>query len=628
METPPERKPKKPHYIPRPPGKPFKYQCFQCPFTCNIKSHLFNHMKYNLCKNSISLVSQRGEQTGRSAKVPQCSNPTSQIIAAGPSRLAKPSPTQPGNKIQVERITDLTGEEVQEGVQKTRAENGTSPAKTSQETATELNKAESSDQEACIENGIKHTSTSAFSPVPRKSESETQSLLRQKAEDPSLLQVPPSFHVLPNWGQQTTTPPLKPLVPQSIGDYPPYVMPERPPHALYQPYLSSQNSSHRLTHQDHQRPLVPAPLLPPNPSLIPPYHYRYSQSFLPVPPLPYNLYSVHEQPPSLQALRYLPVEMYPHGFDPRIYGGYSYLHPGSYSRQAEARGSQQHGGDRTTRQSPLAGCAASGSPDRPSTVDLTQKNMINTEHAIQGQQLQSSCQSSDCTSSRQGPIADLSRSSACSQRQESGVEKQKRDNIQNTTLQRHSSFSSEEAEDEESNDEGAPLNLSKRNQNVPTAANHDSDINSNSDSSEEEDVPLNLCLRAQSCSQTQPAPTGTEVPEQTGSKNGQPYEQALISPTEQDQSERRHSAAFALCQLASSSNVSASDSPSTPQEVSEDQKSSQQLSIQDTTHMNDPKKNTPSQGQKRASNGTTKKTSKRPRLKEPVRAQRKRMQNC
>uniref|UniRef100_A0A8C1V1V5 Zinc finger protein 750 n=1 Tax=Cyprinus carpio TaxID=7962 RepID=A0A8C1V1V5_CYPCA len=56
-----ERKPKKPHYVPRPPGKPFRYQCFQCPFTCNQKSHLFNHMKHNLCHASISVSSGRRE---------------------------------------------------------------------------------------------------------------------------------------------------------------------------------------------------------------------------------------------------------------------------------------------------------------------------------------------------------------------------------------------------------------------------------------------------------------------------------------------------------------------------------------------------------------------------------------
>ncbi|XP_072098634.1 zinc finger protein 750 [Mobula birostris] len=56
-----ERKPKKPHYIPRPPGKPFNYKCFQCPFTCNEKSHLFNHMKYSLCQNSISLLTDQDQ---------------------------------------------------------------------------------------------------------------------------------------------------------------------------------------------------------------------------------------------------------------------------------------------------------------------------------------------------------------------------------------------------------------------------------------------------------------------------------------------------------------------------------------------------------------------------------------
>ncbi|XP_016415049.1 uncharacterized protein LOC107745642 [Sinocyclocheilus rhinocerous] len=55
-----ERKPKKPHYVPRPPGKPFRYQCFQCPFTCNQKSHLFNHMKHNLCHVSTSISSSAG----------------------------------------------------------------------------------------------------------------------------------------------------------------------------------------------------------------------------------------------------------------------------------------------------------------------------------------------------------------------------------------------------------------------------------------------------------------------------------------------------------------------------------------------------------------------------------------
>ncbi|XP_051557785.1 zinc finger protein 750-like [Myxocyprinus asiaticus] len=70
-----ERKPKKPHYVPRPPGKPFKYQCFQCPFTCNQKSHLFNHMKYNLCNISISIFSKQ-------SRSPRHSSPTEASLVA------------------------------------------------------------------------------------------------------------------------------------------------------------------------------------------------------------------------------------------------------------------------------------------------------------------------------------------------------------------------------------------------------------------------------------------------------------------------------------------------------------------------------------------------------------------
>ncbi|XP_010617001.1 zinc finger protein 750 [Fukomys damarensis] len=84
-----ERKPKKPHYIPRPPGKPFKYKCFQCPFTCNEKSHLFNHMKYGLCKNSITLVSEQD----RTPKGPKPS-PLDPRQALQPEPTVKPAPTK------------------------------------------------------------------------------------------------------------------------------------------------------------------------------------------------------------------------------------------------------------------------------------------------------------------------------------------------------------------------------------------------------------------------------------------------------------------------------------------------------------------------------------------------------
>uniref|UniRef100_A0A3B4T635 Proline rich 35 n=1 Tax=Seriola dumerili TaxID=41447 RepID=A0A3B4T635_SERDU len=80
-----ERKPKKPHYIPRPWGKPYNYKCFQCPFTCMEKSHLYNHMKYSLCKNSLSLLiesdcSSRGDATECAAK--KTKPPESELLMA------------------------------------------------------------------------------------------------------------------------------------------------------------------------------------------------------------------------------------------------------------------------------------------------------------------------------------------------------------------------------------------------------------------------------------------------------------------------------------------------------------------------------------------------------------------
>ncbi|KAL2086292.1 hypothetical protein ACEWY4_017351 [Coilia grayii] len=80
-----QRRPKRPHYIPRPPGKPFRYHCFQCPFTCNEKTHLFNHMKYNLCKDSICLMAKLGRDT-QPAKAPTSSSTTcSSSTSASPS---------------------------------------------------------------------------------------------------------------------------------------------------------------------------------------------------------------------------------------------------------------------------------------------------------------------------------------------------------------------------------------------------------------------------------------------------------------------------------------------------------------------------------------------------------------
>ncbi|XP_058141563.1 proline-rich protein 35 [Dasypus novemcinctus] len=80
------RKPKKPHYIPRPWGKPYNYKCFQCPFTCLEKSHLYNHMKYSLCKDSRSLLLDSPDWACR--RTP----PAPQPRAPTPDGPARPGP--------------------------------------------------------------------------------------------------------------------------------------------------------------------------------------------------------------------------------------------------------------------------------------------------------------------------------------------------------------------------------------------------------------------------------------------------------------------------------------------------------------------------------------------------------
>ncbi|XP_057603643.1 proline-rich protein 35 [Hippopotamus amphibius kiboko] len=95
------RKPKKPHYIPRPWGKPYNYKCFQCPFTCLEKSHLYNHMKYSLCKDSLSLLLDSPDWACR--RTPAMPRPR----APTPGCPADPSdPTDPGGRFRGPRLPD------------------------------------------------------------------------------------------------------------------------------------------------------------------------------------------------------------------------------------------------------------------------------------------------------------------------------------------------------------------------------------------------------------------------------------------------------------------------------------------------------------------------------------------
>lgn len=362
MDSRHERKPKKPHYIPRPPGKPFKYQCFQCPFTCNVKSHLFNHMKYNLCKNSMSLVSQRAEHTGKLAKVLQQCTPKE-------IPLSSPVEKTPECNVKNAKLHDDRPD------MKPKEDNSRKDEKPD-----ELPKFDpSEDSRVPVEKTLNekkddkgnHISSSAFSPVtPLREKKDVQASV--KADQPPATVSPFGPSSIP-WAHAPPT--VKPLLPHLIPDYPPYVMPDRPLHSLYQPYLLSGN--HQLpsgTGAPSFRPDVLDPrfslfnsLDPSNPAILQHYHYRYGQPIYQQSPLQYSIYQSPELSASLQTSRYIPLEMYSHGYELRDYRSYIPPSPPQDSfvaKHDEGQNSQEQQ-DKDKRQSPRTGCAASGSPNRP-----------------------------------------------------------------------------------------------------------------------------------------------------------------------------------------------------------------------------------------------------------------------
>nr|XP_029505201.1 zinc finger protein 750 [Oncorhynchus nerka] len=388
-----ERKPKRPHYIPRPPGKPYKYQCFQCPFTCNEKSHLFNHMKYNLCKNSISLVSQKGGHAGRQTKTPGPAN----------HKLASLTLKDKSGPLPVERL--MTPEGHRGGVENRREEKeeeGEEREEEREEEKEEREEEKEEREEACgspvrkdiqIKSDTKELKEakavphqSAFSQVTPNRENPEVALKssHNQSGEPSLTPPMPSFHN-PTfaWGPMAAASmPLKPLPPHIIPEYPPYLFPDRHPalHPLYQPYfipgthhLSRPNSqTYRPSFlETPQRPVMPMNPDHSHPSLIPPYPYRYGLS------LPYGLYRPtdhhHPHPIPLPGSRYFPLDVYDPrpgpGLGPRDYDFYLHprLHGEPHSRPTEEGTSQvEQSRDKATRLSPMEGCSALGSPDRPS----------------------------------------------------------------------------------------------------------------------------------------------------------------------------------------------------------------------------------------------------------------------
>ncbi|XP_036691687.1 zinc finger protein 750 [Balaenoptera musculus] len=419
-----ERKPKKPHYIPRPPGKPFKYKCFQCPFTCNEKSHLFNHMKYGLCKNSITLVSEQD-------RIPKCSKPNSSdpkpTNQSDP--MAKPTSSKPVpsglSHLDAKLQHGLAKDDIKENVDLHACGPHRCPGQkpTLHKEAAPLSPApEATAGTQPVLEGA--TRPSAFIPV---GEHRLKGQELTEAPEALTLTQPPakaaSFHTksafhAPGYPWKAGSPFLTPEFPHKIpstkgfGATSPYVHPtiaEYPPHfytehglaTIYSPYLLAGNSPEcdspllSVYGAQDQRHFLPHPgpipkHLNPAPSTYD--HYRFFQQYHSNLPIPYGFYRP-ESAFSSYGLRPPPVAgisqdqsshlleeaalAYPAWSPSKLTSSNSHKKHTEFEKESptpEAKDLSKDGQRDTegTKMSPRAGSAATGSPGRPSPTNFTQ----------------------------------------------------------------------------------------------------------------------------------------------------------------------------------------------------------------------------------------------------------------
>ncbi|KAG7491342.1 hypothetical protein MATL_G00002760 [Megalops atlanticus] len=372
--------------------------------------------------------------------------------------------------------------------------------------------------------------------------------------------------------------------PSVIPEYAPYVFPDHPLHPFYQPYLlpanlHEQDRMHPIRPYilDLQRPLLPRPLFPTHaPVPLSEHHYRYCQSLHQAVPFQYGLYRAPEQQhqPSFPESGPLSLETYVRHLGPGEYGAYSHLYAqvdphGRPPKDCLAGrgvspgvGGQDQGEGKRPRMSPKAGCAASGSPDRPSTTDFTQKDSI-THDSLSGEAVSLTSHQSEGGSPTMQPIRESQ-----SSKQEGDLQQANRTSertaehadtapLESDPKKMSESKEEEEAGDEEEDEEEdmVPLNLSKKDL---ARADHVTDLHTSGGSSPMsqdmlQDTPLNLSLRA-SPGAAPCAPLSRSQSPQQGEANR--YHQPPCDDSTADLQtcdEQKQTAAFALCQLASSS---------------------------------------------------------------------------
>ncbi|XP_049715128.1 zinc finger protein 750 [Elephas maximus indicus] len=424
-----ERKPKKPHYIPRPPGKPFKYKCFQCPFTCNEKSHLFNHMKYGLCKNSITLVSEQDRMpkcSKSSSADPKQTSPADATAKPGSSRTATNGLPNFDPKLQ----QGFAKEDVKENLELHTHPPHKPPA---QKPALHKDTAPQSPGDDAGTQPVLESigRPSAFVPIgehrlkgPEHTEVPEMLALPSPAAKATSFHTKSAFHA-PSYPWKAGSPFLPPEFPHkipsakgfgAISSYMQPPLPEYHPHfytehglaTIYSPYLlpgtppEGDNPLLSVYGAQDQRHFLPHPGPVPKHLNTPPStyeHYRFFQQYPTGLPLPYGFFRP-ESPFSSYGLKL------PHMAGiARDHGAhlleettlvYSTLSPskltplsshkkhpefGKESPSPPAKDTPKDGQRETegAKMSPRAGSAATGSPGRPSPTNFTQ-----TTHTCEG----------------------------------------------------------------------------------------------------------------------------------------------------------------------------------------------------------------------------------------------------
>ncbi|KAM5134850.1 zinc finger protein 750 isoform 1-T2 [Mantella aurantiaca] len=583
-----ERKPKKPHYIPRPPGKPFKYKCFQCPFTCNEKSHLFNHMKYGLCKNSITLVSEQD----RVVKSPKTNTlDAKQAISEG---FVKPNaaPTNGLTVLDSKAQHDITRDELKENVEFKNIEATSQVEKppTRRDGSLPSPTGHSPVNKPPVIDGVLRPS--AFIPVGehrylKASEGShiseiiptVDSIKRVHLTRSAFQSIPTTWKsgiVPPEVSQKATIPRyIRPMVPDYTA---PYYSESAVP-TLYPPYVFTGNPADcdnpmlSVYTAPEQRLFRPQPIQNSGLSLPKPlnssFDYRYMQ-LQPNPSIPYGYYrpSEHSLLPYAWRLPHMPSlskEHTIHTIDSQTFPFQSsnpirFYPMDSSQKQSEnqkdailsqAKIADQKNENENLKMSPRAGSAATGSPGRPSPTNFTQNSQVFEGIFDLSSKSTSTVGTSDGSEETPTAFKPVRRSTDSHM---SLI----RENSPCTGIQVALSNASSYSEDHESvsgceDDSGiVPLNLSKKSEVEKSSGAESPDI------MEEQDMPLNLSVKDSSKKdRSVPNSEGSQSP--IYSSFSPSYQIKTISDTTKALSEQsliencdeqKQSAAVALCQLA------------------------------------------------------------------------------